>query len=243
MTYYKVLNNGTSPYAGYDYSEYLPKYGKPGKWLPKVKTLVLCETGYHVTDAEHLIDWIDGNQLFEVEVKMKVLKGDNKTTCQQIRLVKQVEGWNDKNLRLFAYWCAEQVLPIYEAEYPDDYRPRNAIETAKRYVECLATEEELSAAMDAAWAAAAAAMDAAWAAAAAASAAARHAARHAASAAARYAAWDAASAAAWAAADAARYAAWDAAWAAAWAAARDDQESQLLAMVEEARNGKTEWIF
>ena len=56
----------------------------------------------------------------------------------------------------------------------------------------------------------------------------------------RDAAWAAARAAASAAArDAAR----DAAWAAAWAAARDDQESQLLAMVEEARNGKTEWIF
>ena len=58
-----------------------------------------------------------------------------------------------------------------------------------------------------------------------------------------------------AASDAARYAArsaarsadWAADWAAAsdadWAAARSAQETQLLAMVEEARNGKTEWIF
>ena len=198
MTYYKVLKNGKSPYASYDYSEYLPKDGKPGKWLPKVDNLELCDSGYHVTDAEHLIDWIDGNQLFEVEVKRKVLKGDNKTTCQQIRLVKQVEGWNDKNLRLFACWCAEQVLPIYEKDYPNDKRPRHAIDSARRYAEGLATAKELSAARDAA----------------------------------RAAAWDAA-----------RDAAWDAAWAAAWAAARDDQESQLLAMVEEARNGKTEWIF
>ena len=66
----------------------------------------------------------------------------------------------------------------------------------------------------------------------------RYAARYAAREAARYAASAAAREAAW---DAARAAALDAAWAG--AAARDDQESQLLAMVEEARNGKTEWIF
>ena len=178
MTYYKVLKNGRSPYASYDYSEYLPKDGKPGKWLPKVDNLELCDSGYHVTDAEHLIDWIDGNQLFEVEVKRKVLKGDNKTTCQQIRLVKQVEGWNDKNLRLFACWCAEQVLPIYEKDYPNDKRPRHAIDSARRYAEGLATAKELSAAWAAAWAAASAA---AWAAA-----------RAAALAAAWAAAWDAA---------------------------------------------------
>jgi hypothetical protein len=163
MTYYKIMNNGKSPYANFDYTEYLPKNGKPGKWLPKIDKLELCKSGYHVTDAEHLIDWIDGNQLFEVEVKGKALKGDNKTTCQKIRLVRQVEGWNDKNLRFFAFWCAEQVLPIYEEKYPDDNRPRRAIETARRYAEGLATEGELAAARTAAWAAAwAAASDAAW---------------------------------------------------------------------------------
>ena len=179
MTYYKILNNGKSPYANFDYTEYLPKNGKPGKWLPKFDKLELCKSGYHVTDAEHLIDWIDGNQLFEVEVEGKALKGDNKTTCQKIRFVRQVEGWNDKNLRFFAFWCAEQVLPIYEEKYPDDNRPRRAIETARRYAEGLATEGELAAAR-------AAASAAAWAAA-----------RAAARAAASDAAWDAARAAAW----------------------------------------------
>lgn len=154
MTYYKILNNGKSPYANFDYTEYLPKNGKPGKWLPKFDKLELCKSGYHVTDAGHLLDWIDGNQLFEVEVKGKALKDDNNTTCQKIRLVRQVEGWNDKNLRFFAFWCAEQVLPIYEEKYPDDNRPRSAIETARRYAEGLATEGELAAARAAARAAA-----------------------------------------------------------------------------------------
>ena len=84
---------------------------------------------------------------------------------------------------LFAADCAEQVLPLFERDRPDDSRPRRAIEVARD---------------PHAWAAWAAA----WAASAAASAAARDAARAAAS--------DAASAAAW---DAARDAAWAAAWA------------------------------
>ena len=56
--------------------------------------------------------------------------------------------------------------------------------------------------------------------------------------------WDAARAAAWdAAREAARNAAWDAARDAAWDAARDAQEKQLVAMIEEARQGKTDWVF
>ena len=107
MTYYKVLNNGKGPYSGYDYTEYLPKDGKPGKWLPKVDKLELCVSGYHVTDAEHLIEWIDGNQLFEVAVKGKKLKSDDKTSCKQMRFIRKIDGWNDKNLHLFACWCVK----------------------------------------------------------------------------------------------------------------------------------------
>jgi hypothetical protein len=65
---------------------------------------------------------------------------------------------------------------------------------------------------------------------------------------ARYAAGDAAGEAARSAARyAARYAAWsaarEAARSAAWSAAWDAQSTQLELMVEEARNGKTEWVF
>ena len=93
----------------------------------------------------------------------------------------------------FALGCAERVLPIWEAKYPDDNRPRLAIEAAK------------SGDREAAWTAAGDAADAAWVAAGAASDAARAAAR-----ATRDAAWAATR-------DAARAATWAAAWAAdAW---------------------------
>jgi hypothetical protein len=60
---------------------------------------------------------------------------------------------DDRTLRLFACDCAERVLPLYEAEYPDDDRPRKAIETARRYADGQATEDELAAARAAARAA------------------------------------------------------------------------------------------
>ncbi len=95
-------------------------------------------------------------------------------------------------LRAMAADFAESVLPIFEGQYPDDRRPREAIEVVRRYAHGEATGRERAAARDAAWAAAwAAARDAAW-----------------------DAARDAARDVAWAAA-------WAAARAAAWAAARD----------------------
>jgi hypothetical protein len=150
-----------------------------------------------------------------------------------------VEG-KDKEIRLFAADCAEMVLHIYEKNYPNDKRPRLAIQAARDYANGLIPLEELAAAVAAAWDAASAAARAAGAASAAsaASAAARaagaaSAARAAARAAAVAAAWDAASAAARAAgaagaASAARAAARDAA-SAALAAARDAADAASAA--------------
>jgi hypothetical protein len=74
--------------------------------------------------------------------------------------------------RLLVCDYAEHVLHIFEAEYPDDYRPRMVIEVSRRYARGEATDAELSAAWNAvgaaaraAWyAAGAAAWAAAWAA-------------------------------------------------------------------------------
>ena len=88
---------------------------------------------------------------------------------------------HDGAIRHYAVWCARQVQHLMT-----DPRSLAALDVAERYADGLATDEELSAAWDAAWAAA---RTAAWAA-----------------------AWDAARTAAWAAArDAARTAAWAAA--------------------------------
>lgn len=75
------------------------------------------------------------------------------------------EADRDRLARLFACDCAESVLHIYEKEFPDDKRPREAIEVARRFAIGKATRDELDAARDAAgdavWAAASAAFSAA----------------------------------------------------------------------------------
>ena len=100
----------------------------------------------------------------------------------------------DRDLRLFAVWCARQVQHLM-----NDERSINALDVSERFANGQASESERDAAVDAARAAARAAawdaaQDAAW-----------EAAQDAAGAATRAAAQDAARDAAWAAA-------WDAAW-------------------------------
>lgn len=110
-----------------------------------------------------------------------------------------VQGMTKKQHIQYAVYAAKQVLHLYEKKYPDDKRPRKAINAALR---CIKKDTKKN-------------RNAAWVARDAAEAAARDAARDAA----RAAAWAARAArdAAKAARDAAEAAA-DAAWAAAWAA-------------------------
>ena len=167
----------------------------PGAWMPEVQgDLELCANGYHLTDTDHLLDWLNAS-VYEAEPSKEMLEGNDKIVCRSVRLLRKMH-WDDRVARLFACDCAERVLPIYEKDYPKDKRPRQAIEVARRYAEGKASDSELAAARAAAW-------DEAW---------------TAAWDAARTAAWDAAWDAAWAAA---RDAAGDAAWAAAWDAAGD----------------------
>ena len=68
---------------------------------------------------------------------------------------------SDRDIRLLACDYAKHVLPIYEKQYPDDKRPRQAIETVRLFVNGKATKEKLARdAWDATWAA----WDATWAA-------------------------------------------------------------------------------
>ena len=107
---------------------------------------------------------------------------------------------SDKDMRLFAVWCAREALKLVANPDP---RSVNACDVAERYANGEATDEELAAARDAAWTASDAASDAA-----------------------RAATWDARAAAQDAARAAARAATWDAR--AASAAAGDGQIDKLM---------------
>jgi len=72
----------------------------------------------------------------------------------------------DYKARIFAADCAEHVLHIYEDKYPDDKRPREAIQAARLFAEGKIEDAARAAAWAAAWdAARAVAWAATWAAA------------------------------------------------------------------------------
>jgi hypothetical protein len=106
-------------------------------------------------------EWVKSNGIeSDAEAWAKLQRPDWMLWLAKNRGVKLDES----KLRLFACDCAEQVLPLFEREYPEDKRPRVAIETARRFANGEATQQELAAAWDAAGAAAgAAAWAAAWA--------------------------------------------------------------------------------
>lgn len=138
------------------------------RWLKCKGELVLCENGYHGCEEKDLIEWGLPN-LYVMEARGEILRGDDKVCCREVRLIRKVKTWNEKTQRLFAADCAEHVLHSFEVKYPDDNRPRVAIETARKYARGEASDEELRAATDAAWDAAEAtawdaaeATDAAW---------------------------------------------------------------------------------
>ena len=163
MRYYKFLTaDNKGYYSWFDFTAYLPKNGKPGKWLPKRKNLTLCEQGWHACTHNNLMDWANA-QLYEVELKGEILEGTDKVASEQMRFIRKIDAWYGKTARLVACRCARDVLPIFEREYPNDPRPRMAIETAEKYANGEANYYELDAARAAASAAAsAAARDAAW---------------------------------------------------------------------------------
>ena len=133
-----------------------------------------------------------------------------------------VQG-HDRDLRLYAVWCARQVEHLLT-----DQRSKDALDVAERYANGDASAEELTAAWEAAGDAARAS---AWASA-----------GDATRAAARASAWAAAGDATWASAgDATWDATWDATldatWASAWASAGDAQSKMLVKMC----SGEAPW--
>ena len=185
---YKILGANGEATNGGTGKWFLPHGNRPGRWMPKIKgELIPCENGYHLCRRRDLVHWL-GPTIWEAEYRGECVAAEDKVVVWQARLIRHVETWNNGTARLFACDCAEYALGFVKNPDP---RSVEAVRVVRLFAIGEATNEELAAARDAAWAAAwAAAGDAAWA---------------------------AAGDAAWAAA---RDAAWAAAWDAAWAAAR-----------------------
>jgi len=126
--------------------------------LNKIKSHNPCDGGW-----EKLLNHLNKTQADDEPLELRTILESNGID-DTIWALLAVDG-KDKEIRLFAADCAEMVLPIYEKYYPNDNRPRLAIQAARDYANGLITLEELAASSAAAWAASrAAARVAAWAA-------------------------------------------------------------------------------
>ena len=128
--------------------------------------LHICNYGYYYVTGSQMLDWL-ADTIYEAEPckdHEPLSSGSTSVTCR-LRLVRRFDGWTPRSAVLFAADCAEHVLPLFEARFPDDSRPRDAIVAARRFVDGEITIDDLEAAMYAARAARYAARYAVWAAA------------------------------------------------------------------------------
>ena len=122
--------------------------------LNKIRKHSPCADGW-----EQLLSYLGKTKADDEEISVLTIL-DSNGLDDAMWCLRAVEG-RDKEIRLFAVWCARQVQNLMT-----DQRSLDALDVAERYANGEATDAELAAARDAAWAARAAwaAADAAWAA-------------------------------------------------------------------------------
>ncbi len=105
----------------------------------------VCGFEVYTTARFALMSW-GGSWLCRIRVEgdLQHGSGDSIWGSSQVLLNDPVDM--TQFLREFACNCAERVLPMYEGQYPDDDRPRQLIEVARRFASGNATEQELTAA-------------------------------------------------------------------------------------------------
>jgi len=157
-TYIKFLRaDGCGPYSNKPWS--LPTEAAPGEWMPKQR-ISLCESGYHATTLENALEWLS-ETAYVVEYRDEPEHGGTKVVGAEARLLYRLP-WHDRSARHFSADCAERVLPIFLLHFPDDDRPRAAIQAARDFADgrigadarAAARADARDAAWDAAWAAA-----------------------------------------------------------------------------------------
>lgn len=106
-----------------------------GAWEEVAGEPELCKYGFHCCERPYdALNYVKGNILARVEVGGMVTPGSDKEAWQKMS-VADARYWRKVDSVRLAVFCAELVLHLYEKRYPDDKRPRAAIDAAKAWVE------------------------------------------------------------------------------------------------------------
>ena len=126
--YYKWLKpDRTTIYQGIKW----PK--RVGVWTPD-ETPKLCASGWHLATHRGIAQHARTNAvLWIAEGRGVQVAAEDKIAFTSARLVSQVGTLTQPIAVRWAAECAQQVLNHYEDRYPDDKRPREAIDAALRW--------------------------------------------------------------------------------------------------------------
>ena len=122
---------------------------KIGEWKENEGKIECCRNGFHASkEVFDALCYVKGEILAEVEAKGKSDKEKDKQAWGRMRLTK-AWSWTKADSVALSVFSARLCLARFEKEFPDDERPRLAIEAAEKWL-----DEPTDKNMSAAWSAA-----------------------------------------------------------------------------------------
>jgi hypothetical protein len=104
-----------------------------GEWRELPIVTELC-VGFNASERIiNAMSYVIMEILAKVEVEGQNVIGRDKQAWQKMRVVAAWEWPKEESVKL-AIFAAELVIGIYEEKYPNDDRPRKAIEAAREYL-------------------------------------------------------------------------------------------------------------
>ena len=128
--YYKFLNLKNGKIV----SEHVNHTWEIGKTYTVNGPVKVCSNGFHASvEPLDALGYIKGDVVAVVTGSGGSDNDENKVCYQSMTIVRAYK-WTPLDSVALAIYCAEQVIKIYEYEYPGDSRPRDAIKAAKAYL-------------------------------------------------------------------------------------------------------------
>lgn len=135
-----------------------------GEWKKIGGKISTCQNGYHASKQPlDALQYVAGEIIARVEGRGETDKQSDKTAFSEMRITKAWH-WTKKDSVALSIFAAKLTLKNFEKIYPNDKRPRHAIEAALKWLKNPTEKNESaawSAARSAAWSAESAARSAA----------------------------------------------------------------------------------
>ena len=106
-----------------------------GVWKEHGNKLKMCDSGFHASPTcLDSLEYAYGNRWFIVEAKGRILHNKDKFVASRMRIVREIPNLK-RIMVMFSILCAKRCLKRFEDKFPDDKRPRQAIEAAQAWLD------------------------------------------------------------------------------------------------------------